>query len=301
MVATPATQWVFVSDWIARTITAYKADPSSGALTKAGVTSLPNSQQAGLMMDPLGRFVFVSDQFSRTITTFTINSDGTLTQTSTASGFVSSFGFDVNGKFLYTANDNQITGYAIASNGALTPVPGSPVTARSPINNPDKGPTGLGIAVDPQAHFVFAPDFQSNNIWVYSIGSDGSLTPVSGSPFALGGLGGVATVDPTGRFLYVTGGPTVGAFKIGSDGSLTPVAGSPFDNGPFRAGGAPVFQAITDPQGKFLLLADTENSEITVFSIDQSTGALTNVSGSPFKVPGYPIGGGAPTAIAMTH
>ena len=78
--------------------------------------------------------------------------------------------------FAYVANrgSNDVSAYSISSNGALTPVPGSPF------------PAGLGplsVAVDPMAKFAYVANIDSNDISAYSIASNGALTPVPGSPF----------------------------------------------------------------------------------------------------------------------
>ena len=39
------------------------------------------------------------------------------------------------------------------------------------------------MAVDPTAKFAYVANFYSNNVSAYSIGSNGALTPVPGSPF----------------------------------------------------------------------------------------------------------------------
>ena len=62
-----------------------------------------------------------------------------------------------------------------------------------------------------------------------------------------------------------------------------------------------VHDAKIDPSGKFVLFADSEETKITVFAIDQNTGALTNVPGSPFLAAQKVFGGGSPTVIAITH
>src|SRR6185369_17065077 len=58
------------------------------------------------------------------------------------------------------------------------------------------------------------------------------------------------------------------------------VAGSPFNNAGLRPA------AITvDPAGKFAIVADFNSANVdnvTVYSINQATGALSSVSGSPF-------------------
>jgi 6-phosphogluconolactonase (cycloisomerase 2 family) len=95
-------------------------------------------------------------------------------------------------------------------------------------------------------------------------------------------------VDPRGRFLYAAnnaaGGETVSAFTINSaTGALTSVSGSPFFVG---ATAIPGSLAI-HPTGKYLYAAST-NAPGTIygFAIDQTTGALSAISGSPFIVGG---------------
>ena len=86
------------------------------------------------------------------------------------------------------------------------------------------------MAVDPTARFLYVANRGSNDVSAYSISSDGTLTPVPGSPFA--GPDGPASVvvDPTARFAYVLNriGNRVSAYSIGSNGALTPVQGSSF-------------------------------------------------------------------------
>ena len=85
------------------------------------------------------------------------------------------------------------------------------------------------------------------NVSAYSIGANGALTPVPGSPFAAGDEPGSVAVDPTGEFAYVTNedDDNVLAYSIGANGALTPVPGSPF-----AAGDEPGSVAV-DPTGKF--------------------------------------------------
>jgi 6-phosphogluconolactonase len=84
---------------------------------------------------------------------------------------------DPAAKFAYVANrgSDDVSAYTIASNGALTPIPGSPFPA-------GRGP--LSVAVDPMAKFAYVANIDSNDISAYSIGSNGALRPLPGSPFA---------------------------------------------------------------------------------------------------------------------
>ena len=72
--------------------------------------------------------------------------------------------------------------------------------------------------------------------------------PIPGSPFTVGGnfsLAGV-TVDPNGKFVYVTGQGVFGYTIDSVTGALTAIAGSPFA---FPATGIPDSVAV-DPSSK---------------------------------------------------
>ena len=82
---------------------------------------------------------------------------------------------------VYVANSgsNNITGFRLDSTtGALNAaLPGSPFSA---------GTQPVFLAVDPSQQFLLAANSASNNVSVYSIGGNGALSPVPGSPFATG-------------------------------------------------------------------------------------------------------------------
>jgi 6-phosphogluconolactonase (cycloisomerase 2 family) len=123
---------------------------------------------------------------------------------------------------------------------------------------------------------------------VYSISAftvnaaTGALTPVAGSPFTTGGaFPSAVTVDPTGKFAYVThqNSDDISAFTIDTiTGALTPVAGSPFATESYP------HSVAVDPTGKFAYVSSSLN--VSAYSIDATTGALTLVPGSPFATGG---------------
>jgi DNA-binding beta-propeller fold protein YncE len=53
------------------------------------------------------------------------------------------------------------------------------------------------------AQFAYVANAGSDNVSAYSIGADGALTAVPGSPFAAGFDASSVAVDPTGKFAYV--------------------------------------------------------------------------------------------------
>jgi hypothetical protein len=90
------------------------------------------------------------------------------------------------------------------------------------------------VAVDPTGNFAYVANL-CNNVSAYSIGANGALTEVPGSPFAAGFEPFSVAVDPTGKFAYVANGGSnnVSAYSIGANGALTEVRRSPFAAGAF--------------------------------------------------------------------
>lgn len=221
------------------------------------------------------------------LSSFSLGSSGAPTSLASQPGPNQTEGIvaDPSGKFLYVSDflNGAIDAFSItASNGALTQVAGSPFSAGS-------APGTGGIAVDPATKFLYATLLNSSAVAGYTINSTtGALTPIAGSPFPAGNSPIQAIVDPTGNFLYVSNVNdsmgTISAYSIDpASGALTSIAGSPFPtqaNFPGPAGFA--FGA----GGKFLYvgMAGTANANnvITGFAVDSTTGALTQLAGSPF-------------------
>lgn len=90
------------------------------------------------------------------------------------------------------------------------------------------------------------------------------------------------------KFLYVPlvlppgGGAVLGYAISRGTGALTQIGSNSFPTGSANAN-----IAISDPQGRFLFVSDTDGGTISVFKIDSTTGALT-ASGSPVSTGGGP-------------
>lgn len=120
---------------------------------------------------------------------------------------------------------------------------------------------------------LYVPAETSNQLWEYGITTGtGNLTNFPTQPMN-GNQANVVAVTPNNRFLYVgEQDGTVEAFVVNFDGTLAPV-GAPFANSGSVRGIA------IDPGGTFLYTADNAGSSIRVFSINQTTGALTALPG----------------------
>jgi 6-phosphogluconolactonase len=86
-----------------------------------------------------------------------------------------------NGKFVYTSNagTSTISGFAIGSTGALTPISGTIVGT-----NPS-GSTNLDIAVSSDGKYLYTLDSGTGSISVFGINQDGTLS-------SLGDVGGLS-------------------------------------------------------------------------------------------------------------
>ncbi len=182
--------------------------------------------------------------------------------------------------YLYVAVGGGVDGIAYnpAANTFLE-IPNftSPLTANVP-------PQGMAIA---QKKYLYTGTPQTGQIWGFSIGSGGSLTTISNSPFNAAYLIAgtpigtqVMVTNPAGTLLFVpnAGGDSIYVYQIGSGGALTAVNTTGFSV-PF----APSNLAV-DGLGKYLYVnPEFGGGQMAAFSIG-SDGSLTPVTGSPFTL-----------------
>src|SRR6516162_7529818 len=140
------------------------------------------------------------------------------------------------------------------------------------------------LRVPSRAQFVYVANADSGNVSAYSIESNGSLTPVPGSPFAAEIEPFSVSVDFMARFAYATNfsGNNVSAYHIDANGALAPVSGSPFETGL-----GPISVAV-DPMGRFVYVANSGDNNVSAYAID-SSGALSPVPGAPFPAGFAPV------------
>jgi 6-phosphogluconolactonase (cycloisomerase 2 family) len=290
-------------------VLAFAIDPSNGALNPVSGSPFPIATHALLsVVDPSGKFLYLGneDQNSNTssISAFSIDAASGAIRPIAGSPFAAGvcardLTIDPSSRFLYMAgceivpNRGSIPvllGFTIKSNGALSPIAKSPfVVGQSEVLSP---PTA--VTVHPSDRFVFAPDPSSSSIWVFNLDrGSGTLSPVAGSPFMVGFPNtpndpSAIAIDPGGQFAYTitqrgstSGVDNAGAiwgFKIDSAiGSLRPIAATPY-----RTGDGPS-NAIMDPSGKFVYVANRQNDSISAFMIG-ADGTLAPAPGSPFKI-----------------
>jgi|SRR5580704_9483488 len=167
----------------------------------------------------------------------------------------------------------------LGSGGALST--GNPATILPPDPR-SASPADYGLASDPGSKFLFVCEFNTG-LRVLSIGTNGTLNEVSGSPYPVGtGPAGVI-LDPTGSYVYVAnkGSNNISGFTLTTaSGRLTPISGSPFSSG----GQLPIAFA-NDYSKKYLAVINSGsngsggNSDLQLYSFDSTVdGKLNPVS-----------------------
>ncbi len=217
----------------------FSIDPASGLLTGIpGADYSSSSFLSAVIADPTGRFLYVQEFFGSSLLGFQINpSTGALTEIpgSPFPNISGGLAIDPTGRFFYTfegIGGVTVNEYLIDKHtGALTLSPHSPFSS----------PAGfIDVAVDPGGRFLYiadstAEDTQAPNQLVgFSIDPvTGVLTPLRSKPVPLSAAPSRLTVDPSGKFVYVTlGNNTVAGFAIEEkSGALQPLPGPPLSTG----------------------------------------------------------------------
>jgi 6-phosphogluconolactonase (cycloisomerase 2 family) len=181
---------------------------------------------------------------------------------------------DPAGKFAHTAN----TGHDSVTAFNIDPA-GGRLTAISDYGT-GYGPNSVGV--DPSGSFVYAtngaggcsgPVGSISGYWIDR--SSGKLTPIAGSPFAAGCDDfGFIVVHPGGKFVYISDYNGVSVFAIDVASGALAAAGSVVGIG----------NIAFDPTGKIAIARTFANgapATMSSFTVDATTGALSQVSGSP--------------------
>lgn len=243
--------------------------------TSRGTANVPQ----GVAVDPNGRYVYVADgnaggagrvsQFSIDQTTGALTPIGT--GSVAAGNGTLSLAVDPTARFVYALNNNgggagSISPYTIASDGSLV-ANGAAVAV---------GTRAEDIAIDALGRYVYSTNRAGGgSISMFTINSNGTLT-ANGTLAGVTNANGIAA-DPTGRFVYATERAVTGirsdvaAFVINANGTLTAVNTLP--------GTGTMEHIAVDPTGRFVYATDLDQGIMHEYSINQVTGALTEMAG----------------------
>lgn len=235
---TPDNRFLFSSNSGSRNITVFSIAANGTLASISGSPFSVGPDPDGIKVSPDGKFLSVAFVNVDTVGMFSIAPTGALTPVPgspfPAAGNGGVAGIDINcaSNLLFGGEANfggtNVDVFNIGSNGALTPVPGSP------FNNIGIGSNSNVVVLSPSDQHLFVSNQASNTITVFNVAANGSLSLVPGSPFANpgGGEPQMMATNRAGTLLYVNNdNGTVSVFRIGVDGTLTRVPGSPFVSG----------------------------------------------------------------------
>jgi 6-phosphogluconolactonase (cycloisomerase 2 family) len=189
--------------------------------------------------------------------------------------------------FVATQGDSSVSAYSIdLTTGILTANGGEQPTGKVPtamLLAPSGGVLFIlnsNSSIPPNSPPCTLPS--PGSISSYTVKTDGTLTPGSGSSGQTGSIPVNMAMDSGGHFLFVANqglqcdpaSGTISVFSI-QDSTLTEVPGSPFPSAAIGAPGGtgPTGLAVT-PDAKFLYVANQYDGTVTKFSVDGS-GVLT--------------------------
>jgi 6-phosphogluconolactonase (cycloisomerase 2 family) len=193
-----------------------------------------------------------------------------------------------------TAGRNSVFAFSNDGLGNLTPLSGSPyLTSGTGVFDTSGGTTDpfdadQEVIVREDGSLLFAVNGHSNTIAVFTINADGTLTTVTGSPFASGGQdpASVGLMEDSGQVFLVAANknedpaqdiagdvPNYTTFTVDPSGILTMNPGSTLD---LAADSSPT-QALVRSKGRLLFGMEFGTSRIATYKIRRN-GTLAEIS-----------------------
>jgi hypothetical protein len=172
------------------------------------------------------------------------------------------------------ATPNQVFGFRVGADGALSPLAGSPFDTGNTTSN--CGGECESAAYSAARRLLFTTGGQG--VSVSRVAADGTLALIGGSPFGAVKLTGIAELEiGTSTFVYASESAAnqVRGYAVRDDDTLAEISGSPFAAGMQLDG---VAAART-----FVFATSDASPAVAAFKA-QADGALVAAPGSPFAV-----------------
>jgi len=337
----PGQSFVYVANNGSQTISVFKRDISTGALTEISGSPFAASVQPAfwsptLTVDPKNLMLFSlgCNAGKGQLSVFVIDPDTGTLSTASGSPFIGSCGMrsisvDPQGRFVYASGDRILAWRIDRSHRTLIPVQGSPFG--------DSAHPYQGATVDNLGKFLYIAEY-THGIETFAIDpNSGALTLANGPFYIWNNAPFSISMYPSGDYAYVQGDaddlslklsvcaviPSDGAvsfleqewggvpllaltpdgnFLITSLGIYSTPAGEPYLYGysPDPLKSLLPTAAAVSPDSRFVYASangalQSDPGSLSAFSLDETTGTLSPIPGSPYAV------GAQPVAVAMTY
>jgi 6-phosphogluconolactonase len=277
---------------------------STGALTSIssnGSVALANANVVSMDISPDGNWLFALDANGETIDQFAIQSGGVLASATGASYAVTNGGTVVPTSIRVSQNESSPrVAISLGTAGdilySFTTSTGALAEATQ-VNPPTASSADQALAFDAAGATLYvARSGTDGGLIPYTISSNGSLSAVSGAPYALGSGPASIVIDATGKYIYVGNkvSGTISGFSIGMGAVLTALAGSPYTSG------AGVSSLGRDNSGDYILATAVGGSpDVQMYSFSSTTAGMLTASGTAST--GDPYEPAGAVAVSLTH
>src|ERR1700692_4234871 len=241
----------------------------------SGGNNDPLESQGALTLSQDHSLLFAVNAGSGSISVFSVHGSGLALVDKVISGGSEPNALAQHRNLVYVVNvggSSNVVGFTL-DHGKLKQIPKS--TRFLSTNNSGAG----GLALSPDGRFLVVVERLTNDIDVFSVQGDSTLSPIVVNPSAGPGAFSVS-FTPSGAALISETGPSgvpngsaISSYAINADGTISPISTSVP-----TLGAANCWNVVT-PDGTFVYTSNAGTSTISGFAIGNS-GALTALSGT---------------------
>jgi 6-phosphogluconolactonase len=242
----------------------------------SGGTTDPLESQGSLTLSQDHSLLFAVNAGSGNISVFSVHKAALTFLNKTPSGGAQPSAIAESGGLVYVLNSGgagSLVGFHLDFGGQLKQIKNSTAFLTATTTG------GASLAFSPDGQFLVVTERIANNIDVFHVQADGTLSPIVVNPNPAPGTfsvafapNGVAIVSETGA-PTATNGSAISSYKVNPDGTLTPITHSlP------TFGAANCWNAIT-PDGTKVYVSNSGSDNISGFNIGKD-GTLTPIGGT---------------------
>src|SRR5579864_5736015 len=245
---------------------------ATGGRGTGGVTD-PLESQGSLTLSQDHSLLFAVNGGSSEVSVFQVHGSHLVLVDKKLTGGAEPNAVAQHGSLVYVLNvggSSNVVGFNVSANGQLSQIPTS--TRFLTTNNSE----AASLAFSPNGQFLAVTERATNNIDVFQVQADGTLSPIVINTDSQPGAFSV-TFAPNGAALVSETGPaggsdasTISSFSILADGTISPISA-----GVATLGNANCWNAAT-PNGLWVYVSNAASATISGFHIG-SDGSLTPI------------------------
>jgi 6-phosphogluconolactonase len=272
-------------------INVFRVDSEAGALIPIPGSPYPSggNNPVADVTSPNNQNLYVVNHDTNSVVTFTIATDGSLSQQQscpTPGGSPIQLAINKAGTYLYVVETYQpnhsatnpgpgaLVVFPINANGQL----GATGSSCTPVSNGANsffavGNNPVGVNVTANNTYVYVTNENDATLSAFQVNSGSVLSAIG--TYTVGVAPNALASDPTSKFLYVTDGAAnqMIGFLIQINGTLIAM------QTPFKTDILPDSVQV-DPRGIYVYVANYNANDVSAYTIDRANGNATQISGA---------------------